>query len=107
MFAVIETGGKQVRVAVGDVVRVERLAGDVGAPVVFDRVLALGQAGVGEALRYGAPTIAGASVRGTVVEQDRGPKIAIYTYKRRQNSNRKRRGHRQDYTGVRIEAIEA
>ena len=106
MFAVIETGGKQVRVAVGDVVRVERLAAEVGAAVVFDRVLALGEAG-GQALRYGGPTVEGARVRATVVEQDRRQKIAIYTYKRRQNSNRKRRGHRQDYTGVRIESIEA
>jgi large subunit ribosomal protein L21 len=103
MYAVIETGGKQHRVQLGEVVRVEHVDGDVGAPVVFDRVLLVG----GDHVKLGAPTLEGAVVRGTVVEQDRGPKIHIYTYKRRQNSNRKRRGHRQAYTAVKIEAIEA
>jgi large subunit ribosomal protein L21 len=103
MYAVIESGGKQHRVQVGDVVRVERLTGDVGSAVVFDRVLLLG----GDRVRLGAPWIDGAHVRGTVVAQERGPKIEIYVFKRRQNSNRKRGGHRQSQTAVKIDAIEA
>jgi len=104
MYAVIETGGKQVRVAVGDVVRVERLDGDVGAAVTFDRVLVVGG---GDPPRVGAPVVDGASVRGSIVEQGRDKKILIYTYKKRQNANRRRAGHRQAYTAVKIESIDA
>jgi large subunit ribosomal protein L21 len=105
MYAVIQSGGKQMRVEVGQVVRVERIAGEVGSSMVFERVLMLG--GDDDRLKVGAPTLDGVQVRGTVVRQGRGKKIAIYIYKKRQNSNRKRAGHRQDYTTVRIEAIEA
>jgi large subunit ribosomal protein L21 len=104
MYAVIESGGKQLRVKVGDVVRVDRLEGDVGAPVVFDRVLMLGG---DESVQIGSPVVESAQVRGSIVEQDRHKKILIYTYKPRQNSNRRRQGHRQDYTAVKIEAIES
>jgi large subunit ribosomal protein L21 len=104
MFAVIETGGKQVRVQVGEVVRVERLPGDVGSPVVFDRVLMVGE---GDEAKVGRPSVDGAHVKGSIVEQGRGKKILVYTFKRRLNSNQKRRGHRQDYTAVKIESIEA
>jgi len=104
MYAVIETGGKQVRVQVGDIVRVERLPGDPGAEIVFDRVLMLGG---GETTTLGAPTVDSASVRGSIVEQSRHKKVLIYTFKRRQNSNRRQGGHRQDYTAVKIEAIDA
>ena len=103
MYAVIETGGKQVRVQVGDVVRVETLGGEVGTEVVFDRVLMVGgdkQADIG------SPTIDQAKVRGSIVKHGRGTKVLIYTYKRRKNSNRRRMGHRQDYTAVKIEAID-
>ena len=103
MYAVIETGGKQVRVAVGQIVEVERLAGDTGSEVVFNRVLMIGGE---DNVKLGAPTLDGVRVRGTVVEQGRGVKILIYTYKRRQNSNRKRSGHRQNFTAVKIESIE-
>ncbi len=103
MYAVIETGGKQVRVSVGDVVHVEKLAGAVGGEIVFDRVLMVG----GDAARVGSPTIENAKVRGSIVEHGRDKKILIYTYKRRQNSNRKSQGHRQSYTAVKIEAIDA
>ena len=103
MFAVIETGGKQLRVQVGDVVSVERVDGDAAAPVVFDRVLLVGQDG---AVRVGAPTVAGATVRGTVVRQDREKKIFMRTFKHRENASRRSRGHRQHVTQVRIEAIE-
>lgn len=104
MDAVIESGGMQHRVRVGDVVRVERLDVEVGDPVVFQRVLAVGD---GATTTLGRPTVAGATVKGTVVEKARGAKVIIYTFKHRKNSNRKRRGHRQDYTAVRIESIEA
>jgi len=104
MYAVIESGGRQLRVQVGEVVRVQRMDGDVGAPVVFDRVLMLG--GEDEA-RLGTPVVDGAAVRASIVEHGRDKKIRIYTYKRRQNSNRKRMGHRQDFTAVKIETIES
>jgi large subunit ribosomal protein L21 len=104
MYAVIEVGGKQQRVQVGDVVRVESLAGDDGDSVVFDSVLAVG---AGDSLRVGTPTIEGASVRATLVGRGRGPKIVTYLFKRRKNASRRRRGHRQDFSTVRIEAIEA
>ena len=75
-----------------------------GDPVVFDRVLAVGE---GDSLRVGSPTVQGAQVRGTVLEHRRGKKVLVYLYKKRKNSNRKRRGHRQEHSTVRIEAIEA
>lgn len=104
MYAVIRTGGRQVRVEVGEIVRVPRLPQEVGGPVVFDRVLLLG--GRDGEPRLGAPAVDGVRVRGTVVAQDRDRKVLIYTYKRRKNSARKRRGHRQPFTAVRIEAID-
>ena len=103
MYAVIQSGGKQLRVEVGQVVHVETLSGEVGEAVVFDRVLLLG----GPTPSVGSPTVNGASVRGSIVGQGRGKKIHLYTYKRRQNSNRKRNGHRQNHTAVRIESIDA
>lgn len=103
MYAVIESGGQQHRVAVGDVVQVALLQEEVGGSVVFDRVLMVG----GDKPRLGAPTVDGAQVRGTVVSQGRDRKVLVYTYKRRKNSARKTRGHRQPYTAVKIEAIEA
>ena len=104
MYAVIETGGKQVRVQVGDVVRVERIPGEVGAGVVFDNVLMVGD---GAETRVGRPGLDGAQVCGSIVEQGRGKKILVYTFKRRLNSNQKRRGHRQEFTAVKIESIDA
>ncbi len=104
MFAVIQSGGKQHRVQVGDVVRVERLGGKAGDSVVFDDVRMVGE---GDSSRVGTPTVEGARVKGTVVEHERGRKILIYVFKRRKNSNRKRAGHRQELTAVKIDAIEA
>ena len=104
MFAVIETGGKQYRVQQGDVVRVESLAGSSGDAVEFDQVLMIGD---GDSSTVGNPTVEGARVKGTVVDQGRAKKVLIYTYKRRKNSNRKQAGHRQNYTEVKIESIEA
>jgi large subunit ribosomal protein L21 len=105
VYAVIETGGKQLKVQVGEVVRVESLTAEPGADVVFDRVLMIGGKAGGETT-VGAPSVEGATVKGSVVQHGRGPKINIYTYKRRQNSNRKRSGHRQNFTAVKIESIE-
>jgi large subunit ribosomal protein L21 len=104
MYAVIQTGGKQLRVQPGDVIRVERLAADVGSAVVFERVLMLGGEG---SVKLGAPEIGGARVRGTVLAHDRAKKIVMYVFKRRQNANRRTQGHRQNFTAVKIEAIEA
>lgn len=105
MYAVIESGGKQLRVAVGEVVRVERVAAEVGSSVIFERVLMFTDAD--DRMQIGSPTLDGVRVHGTVVRQGRGDKIVIYTYKKTQNANRRRRGHRQAFTAVKIEAIEA
>ena len=104
MYAVIQTGGKQVRVQVGEVVRVESLPAEVGSPVTFDQVLLI--SGEDDRIKLGSPTLDGCEVRGTVVEQGRAKKILLYTYKRRQNSNRRSQGHRQNFTAVKIDAIE-
>ena len=104
MFAVIETGGKQMRVKVGDLVRVETLDGEVGSEIVFDRVLMVGE---GEAAQVGSPAVDGAKVHASIVEHGREKKILIYTYKRRKNSNRRRMGHRQNYTAIKIQSIDA
>ncbi|GBE15380.1 MAG TPA: 50S ribosomal protein L21 [Proteobacteria bacterium] len=102
MYAVIETGGKQYRVNEGDIVRIEKLVADVGSEVSFDRVLMVGE---GSDLLVGTPLVDGAQVSARVVEQDRHRKIIVFKMKRRKNYRRKQ-GHRQDYTGVRIEKIE-
>ena len=99
MFAVIQTGGKQYKVAKDDVIRVEKLAGEAGEQVVLDQVLMVGD-------KVGAPTVAGATVTATVVAQARGPKIIIFKKRRRLNSRRKN-GHRQDLTILRITDIAA
>ena len=104
MYAVIETGGKQVRVAEGDVVDVERVAGvETGSEVIFDRVLMIG-GGEGEA-EVGEPVVEGARVRASLVSDLRGPKIIVFKFKRRKGY-RRRSGHRQDMQRFRIEAIE-
>jgi len=101
MFAVIKTGGKQYRVAADQTLEVEKLAGNAGDTIVFDKVLMV--AGDGEP-DVGAPIVEGASVAGEIVEQKRGPKIIIFKKRRRKNSRRKN-GHRQDLTLVRITDI--
>lgn len=101
MYAVVKTGGKQYRVAAGDTVQIERLPGAAGDIVTLDEVLMLGD---GAAVTIGAPRVAGASVAAEIVEQARGPKIIVFKKRRRQNSRRKR-GHRQDLTILRISEI--
>ena len=100
MFAVIKTGGKQYRVAANDVITIERLQGEPGDVIAFDQVLMLG----GASSIVGTPTVAGATVAAELVEQARGPKVIAFKKRRRQNSKRKR-GHRQDLTTVRITEI--
>jgi len=103
VYAIIRTGGKQYRVEKGDVVRVERLEGAVGTTVTLTDVLLV--AGDGEP-RVGSPRLEGASVQGTVVEQDRDAKIRVFKYKKRKHY-RRTRGHRQAFTAVRIDAVRA
>ena len=100
MFAVIKTGGLQYRVAEDDVVRVGRLPGNVGEILQIKDVMLLG----GEKPQLGAPLISGASVAVEVIEQSRGPKVIAFKKRRRKNSRRKR-GHRQDFTLIRISEI--
>lgn len=104
MYAIIRTGGKQYRVEKGDVVRLERLEGDVGSSVTLDDVL-LVCAGEND-VTLGSPRVAGASVVGTVIEQGRSPKLRIFQYKKRKH-HRRTRGHRQPLTAVRIDAVRA
>ncbi len=101
MFAVIKTGGKQYRVAANDQITIEKLIGSAGETVAFEHVLMLTRDGV---TTVGAPTVAGASVAAEIVEQGRGDKVISFKKRRRQNSKRKR-GHRQDLTVVRITDI--
>ena len=102
MHAVIKTGGKQYRVAEGDVIRVERLDGEVGGTLAFDQVLMV--SGGGDEPRIGTPLVQGASVTAEVLDQTRGPKIIVFKKKRRKNYRRKK-GHRQDLTVLRIREI--
>ena len=101
MFAVIRTGGKQYKVASGDVIRVERLVTEAGASIELDEVLMLGEGGE---ISVGTPLVANAKVTAEVVAQARGPKIIVFKKKRRQNYRRKN-GHRQDLTILRITGI--
>src|SRR3974390_192954 len=100
MFAVIKTGGKQYRVAAEDVVKVEKVAGNPGDVIEFNEVLEVG----GDTPTLGTPTVAGATGAGEVLEQGRGPKVIAFKKRRRKNSRRKR-GHRQEFTLVRITEI--
>jgi large subunit ribosomal protein L21 len=103
MYAVVRTGGKQLRVAPGDAVRVEKLEGNVGDRIELSEVLLV--AGEGDT-RIGTPLVTGAKVVGTITAQDRGEKIIIFKMKRRKGYRRKN-GHRQYFTELRVESIEA
>lgn len=102
MYAVIKTGGKQYRVAAQEVVTIEKLAGEAGSKVEFTEVLMVG--GGDGSPKVGSPTVSGAKVVGEVVEQSRAPKVIAFKKRRRKNSRRKR-GHRQHQTVVRITEI--
>ncbi len=94
MYAVIKTGGKQYKVTSGDVVKIEKIAGDEGSEVTFNEVLACGET-------IGTPLVAGASVKATILKQARDAKVIVFKKKRRQNYRRKN-GHRQSITLVKI-----
>lgn len=103
MYAVLSTGGKQYKVEEGDVLRIEKISGDVGASVSFDKILMFSD---GEKVRVGTPLIDGISVSGHIVEQDKAKKILVFKYKRRKNYRRKQ-GHRQPFTAIKIDSISA
>ena len=101
MYAVIKTGGKQYRVAQNDLLTIERLAGEPGASIEFADVLMVGN---GEQVKVGAPFVSGAKVTAELVDQARGPKVIAFKKRRRKNSRRKQ-GHRQHLSLVRITGI--
>ncbi len=103
MYAVIKTGGKQYRVAAGEKLKVEQIPADVGASVVLDQVLMVGE---GDSVRLGTPNVAGATVTATVVAHGRGDKVKIFKMRRRKHYQ-KHQGHRQNYTELKIESIAA
>jgi large subunit ribosomal protein L21 len=103
MYAVIKTGGKQYRVCAGQKLKVEQIPADVGAEVTLDQVLMVGE---GESVKVGAPLVAGASVKCTVVSHGRHDKVKIFKMRRRKHYQ-KRQGHRQNYTELRIDSIAA
>lgn len=102
MYAVIRTGGKQYRVSEGDKLRVERLPGEVGSSIDLDDVLMVG----GDSPKVGTPTVSGAKVTAEIVAQDRAKKVIVFKFKRRKNY-RKKRGHRQHYTEIKVTGISA
>jgi large subunit ribosomal protein L21 len=103
MYAVVNTGGKQYKVQKGETLRIEKITGEVGTQVTFDKVLMVAD---GENVRVGQPLLEKAAVQASIVEQDRAKKIIIFKYKRRKRYRRKQ-GHRQPYTAIRIDGIEA
>lgn len=103
MHAVIKTGGKQYRVAEGDVLNVETLAGEAGDTIAFDEVLAIGD---GADIKIGTPVVEGAKVEAEILDQTRGEKIIVFKKKRRQGY-RRTAGHRQNLTVVRVTGISA
>src|SRR5690606_29510571 len=103
MYAVIKTGGKQYRVAAGEKLKIEQIPADIGQEIALDQVLAVGE---GDQLKLGAPLVAGAVVKATVLAQGRHDKVHIFKMRRRKHYQ-KRQGHRQNYTEIRIEAISA
>jgi large subunit ribosomal protein L21 len=102
MYAIIATGGKQYKVAEGDIIRVEKLGLEAGATVTFDQVLAVNK---GE-LVVGNPTVANAKVSATVVEEGKNKKVIVFRYKRKSGYHKKN-GHRQPFTKIKIEKINA
>ncbi|QGU00036.1 LSU ribosomal protein L21p [Candidatus Syntrophocurvum alkaliphilum] len=103
MYAVIETGGKQYRVAEGDILKIEKLDVEAGEKITFDNVLVVSN-GNGE-IKIGDPYLSGTKVNAEVIEQGKNKKIVVFKYKRRKNYQRKQ-GHRQPYTKIKIEKIE-
>ena len=101
MYAVIKTGGKQYRVVAGEKIKVEQIPAEVGTQITIDQVLMVGE---GEAVKIGAPLVAGASVSATVLSQGRHDKVRIFKMRRRKHYQ-KHQGHRQNYTELQIDTI--
>jgi large subunit ribosomal protein L21 len=103
MYAVVSSGGKQYRVQEGEILRLEKIEGEIGSPVSFDEVLMFSD---GENVNIGQPALENISVKGTIVEQGKTKKIIVFKYKRRKRYRRKQ-GHRQLFTAVKIDSIES
>jgi len=103
MFAVLKTGGKQYKVASGDVLKVEKLAGEAGDKIQFNDILMLG--GDGDNVTVGLPLVADAAVQAEILDQAKGPKVISYVKRRRKHSSQRKRGHRQKLTVVRVTEI--
>ena len=103
MYAIIKTGGKQYRVSEGDVITIEKLDAEANATVTFDEVLTVVNDGD---VKVGTPTVEGATVTGTVIAHGKAKKILVFKYKAKSNY-RRRQGHRQPFTKVRIESLKA
>ena len=101
MYAVVKTGGKQYRITPGEKLKIEQLTADVGAEVVLDQVLMVGE---GDSVRVGQPMVAGATVKATVLSHGRGEKVGIFKMRRRKHYQ-KHQGHRQNYTELKIDSI--
>lgn len=101
MYAVVKTGGKQYRVSAGQKLKVEQIPADVGAEITLDQILMVGE---GESVKIGAPLVAGASIKATVLSQGRHDKVKIFKMRRRKHYQ-KHQGHRQNYTELRIDSI--
>jgi len=103
MYAVVSTGGKQYKVQQGETLRIEKIPGEVGSKVTLDRVLMVAD---GDNIRVGQPVLEKAAIQASIVEQDKAKKILVFKYKRRKRYRRKN-GHRQPFTAIRIDGIEA
>jgi large subunit ribosomal protein L21 len=101
MYAVVNSGGKQYKVQEGEIFRVEKISGDIGSTVTFDKVLLFSD---GENLKIGQPVLDDIKVQGSIVEQNKAKKIIVFKFKRRKRYRRKQ-GHRQPYTAIRIDSI--
>ncbi len=101
MYAIIETGGKQYKVCEGDVIKVEKLDVEAGSTYTFDKVLSVAD---GENVKFGAPTVAGASVSASVIGNGKAKKVIVYKYKPKKGFHKKK-GHRQPFTMLKIEKI--
>ncbi|GGP25416.1 50S ribosomal protein L21 [Silvimonas amylolytica] len=103
MYAVVKTGGKQYKVVVGEKLKVEQIAADIDSQIVLNEVLMVAN---GDAVTIGTPVVAGAAIKATVVSHGRGDKVRIFKMRRRKHYQ-KHAGHRQNYTEIRIDSIDA
>jgi len=103
MYAIVNTGGKQYKIQQGDVFRVEKIPGEIGSSVSFDKVLMFSD---GKNVSIGQPLLDNVAVKGHIIEQGKAKKIIVFKYKRRKRYRRKQ-GHRQQYTAIKIDSIEA